>query len=146
MKIKVPLKVVQQDSEELLDPLFKRDKIGDRPVMNVELDKEENLDINHRAQDVINLTNEWIKRPFKLDPIPETVVFHAQARPAKGRGAKVIIPTLLTPFFSSLFSFCILITFRLCGQDIGVVSHIWSFVNIPCVPLLRTFRNSHTKK
>ena len=61
--------------------------------MNVDVDKEENLDINHRARHVIKLTKYWIKRPFKLDVIPQAVVFHATTCPLSGQGAKVIVPT-----------------------------------------------------
>ncbi len=96
LEIKVPLKVVQQDIEDVLDPLFNSDIIGDRPIMNVEIDKEENLDINHRSSHVINLTKDWIKIPFKLDPIPQEMVFHAQAHPARDRGTKVIVPIFTT--------------------------------------------------
>ena len=53
--------------------------------MNVKIDKEENLDINHRAKYIIKLTKDWIKRSFKLDPIPQAIVFHAIAYPSKGR-------------------------------------------------------------
>ena len=63
--------------------MFNKDKIGDLPIMNVEVDKEENSDINHRARHVIKLTNDWIKRPLKLKQIPETVIFHAQAAQPK---------------------------------------------------------------
>ena len=61
--------------------------------MNAEIDKEENSDINHRARHVIKLTKDWIKRPFKLDPIPQAVVFHTQAHLARGHGAKVTMTT-----------------------------------------------------
>ena len=61
--------------------------------MNAEVDREENDDINHQARHVIKKMQDWIKKPFKLDPIPEIVVFNAQARPTKGRGKKVTIPT-----------------------------------------------------
>ena len=56
LKIKISLKIVQQDIEEFLDPLFNMDKIGEQPIVNVEIDREENLDINHRARHVIKLT------------------------------------------------------------------------------------------
>lgn len=39
------------------------------------------------------MTKEWIKRPFKLDPVPQIVVFQAIVRPVRGRGEKVTIPT-----------------------------------------------------
>ena len=55
LKEKIPMKIVQQDTKDLLDPLFDRDKIGDRPIMNVEIDKEDNSDINHRVRYVIKL-------------------------------------------------------------------------------------------
>ena len=56
LKIKISLKSVQQDIEEMLDPFFNRDRIGDRPIMNVVVDKEENVVIKYRARHVIKLT------------------------------------------------------------------------------------------
>ena len=96
LKMKIPLKIVQQDTKDLLDPLFNRDKIGDRPIMNAKINKEENSYINHKLRHAIKLTKDWIKRPFKLDPIPQTIVFHAQSFPAKGQGSKVTVPTFTT--------------------------------------------------
>ena len=58
LEIKVPLKIAQEDTEDPLDPLYNRDTIFDQPIMNVEIDKEENLDINHRARHVIKLTKD----------------------------------------------------------------------------------------
>ena len=46
LKIKVPLKVVQQDTLDVLDPLYNQDKICHRPIMNAKIDREENIDIN----------------------------------------------------------------------------------------------------
>lgn len=89
----VPEEIRQQDSRELLDPLFNSDKIGERPIMNVEVDREEGDDINHRARNIIRMMKDWIKKPFQLDPILDTMVFHAQARLEKGRGKKVTSPT-----------------------------------------------------
>ena len=93
LKLDIPEDIRQQDSKELLDPFFNLDKVGERPNMNAEVDREEGDDINHRARHVIRMTKEWIKQPFQLDPIPDTVVFYAQAHPEKGRGRKVTIPT-----------------------------------------------------
>ena len=56
LKIKIPLKVVQKDTQELLDPLYNRDKIFDRRIMNAEIDKEENEKINHRVRHINQLT------------------------------------------------------------------------------------------
>ena len=97
LNIKVPLKIVQQDIEEVLDPLYNRDKIFDQPIMNAQIDKQGSLDINHRVRHVIKLTKDWIKRPFKLDPIPQVVVFHTTAHPTRGQGDKVTMPTFTTP-------------------------------------------------
>ena len=58
LKTKIPLKAVQEDIEDLLNPLFNRDKIGDRPIMNVRIDKEENSYINHMMRHVIKLTKD----------------------------------------------------------------------------------------
>ena len=61
--------------------------------MNVEVDREEADDINHRVRHVIRMTKSWIKKPFPLDPIPDTIIFHAHAHPKRGKGRKVTIPT-----------------------------------------------------
>ena len=47
LQLNVLNKIRQQDSKELLDPLFNSDKIGERPIMNVEVHREEADDINH---------------------------------------------------------------------------------------------------
>ena len=75
---------MQQDLEEILIPFLTKDKTSDRPIMNIEIYREENLDINYRVRHIIKLTQDWIKKQFKLDPIPQIVVFHAQFHPAKG--------------------------------------------------------------
>ena len=64
--------------------------------MNAKIDREENIDINHRVRHVIQLTKEWIKRPFKLYLVPQTIFFQATTCPVKGRGVKVIVPTFTT--------------------------------------------------
>ena len=87
---------MQQDTGHALDPLVNRDKISDQPIMNVEINKEENSNINHKAKHITKLTQEWIKNPFKLDPIHETIIFHAQAHPAKGRDHLPYIYSLVT--------------------------------------------------
>ena len=56
LKIKILLKIWQQDFEELLDPLFNRDKIGEWPIMNTEVDREDNFDTNHSVRHIIKLT------------------------------------------------------------------------------------------
>ena len=35
----------------------------------------------------------WMKKPFPLDPVPDTVIFHAHAHPKRRKGRKVIVPT-----------------------------------------------------
>ena len=47
--------------------------------MNAKIDKQDNLDINHRARYVIKITKDWMKRHLKLDPTPQVLVFHAIA-------------------------------------------------------------------
>ena len=42
-----------QDSKELLDPLFNTDKVGERPILNVEVDREEGADIDHQVRHAI---------------------------------------------------------------------------------------------
>ena len=66
--------------------------------MNVEVDREEGDDINHQARHVIIMTKNWIKKPFPLDPIHDTVIFHVHACPKRGRGKKVTIPTFVGQF------------------------------------------------
>lgn len=61
--------------------------------MNAEVDREEGDDIDHRERHVVRMMREWTKHPFQIDPILDTVVFYAQARPKKGKGRKVTIPT-----------------------------------------------------
>ena len=78
---------------ELLDPLFNLDKIGERPIMNVEVNRKEGDDINHRPRYVIKKKKDWIKKPFQLDPIPDIMIFYMQSFLEKGRGKKVTIPT-----------------------------------------------------
>ena len=39
------------------------------------------------------MTKSWIKKPFLLDPVLDTVIFHAHVHPEKGKGRKVTIPT-----------------------------------------------------
>lgn len=63
--------------------------------MNAEIDREENIDINHRVRHIIQLTKEWIKRPFKLDPVPQIIVFQGISHLVKGRGVKVIVPMFI---------------------------------------------------
>ena len=79
--------------KELLDPLFNSKKIGERPIMNAKVDREEANDINHRVRHVIRMMRNWIKKPFPLDPIPNIVIFHVHAYLARCRGIKVTIPT-----------------------------------------------------
>ena len=63
--------------------------------MNVEVDGEEADDINHWVRHVIRMKKDWIKKPFPLDPIPDTIIFHEHARPERGKGNKVTILTFV---------------------------------------------------
>ena len=47
LKLKILKEIRKGFSKELLDPLFNSDKIGERPIMNVKVDREEANDINH---------------------------------------------------------------------------------------------------
>ena len=76
-----------------MDPLFNTDKIVERLIMNIEVDREEGGDINHRVRHAIRIMKNWIKKPFPPDPIHDTVIFHAHACPERDRGKKVTIPT-----------------------------------------------------
>ena len=53
LKIKIPLKVFQKDTQDVLDPLYNYDKIYDRSIMNAETYRDENVDINHRTRCII---------------------------------------------------------------------------------------------
>ena len=91
----IPDEIRQQDSKELLDSLFNANKIGERPILNAEVDREEEYDINHRVRHIIRMMKNWIKKPFPLDPIPNTIIFHANAHPKRGKGKKFTIPTFV---------------------------------------------------
>ncbi len=95
VQLNIPKEIRQQDSKELLDPLFNVDKIGERPIMNAKIDMEEADDINHHVRYVIKMMKDWIKKPFPLDLIPNTMIFHPHARPERGKGKKVTIPTFV---------------------------------------------------
>ena len=91
----IPDEVWLQDSQEVLDPLFNVDKVGDRTILNAEIDREEGDDIKHHARHVIQMKKSWIKKPFPLDIVLDTVIFHAHACPERGKGRKVTIPTFV---------------------------------------------------
>ena len=91
--ITIPDEVWLQDSQEVLDHLFNASKVGERPILNAEIDREEGDDIDHHTRHVIRMTKSWIKKPFPLDPVSETVIFHAHARPERRKGRKVTVPT-----------------------------------------------------
>ena len=64
--------------------------------MNTKIDRDENVDINHRERHIIYLMKEFIKKPFKLDPLPQFIIFQATTHPITGKGAKVIVQTFLS--------------------------------------------------
>lgn len=61
--------------------------------MNDGVDREEGDDINHQVRYVIRMKKDWINKPFQLDPIPDTLIFHTQACLEKGRRKKVTMST-----------------------------------------------------
>ena len=61
LQISVMLEVIDQDTPDILDPIYNRDKIYDRAIVNAEVAARENDDIMHKARYVISLTWEWIK-------------------------------------------------------------------------------------
>jgi hypothetical protein len=93
LNVQIPYKVIQRDTPDILDPLYNQDKIYERPMVNAEVDKDENDDIMHRARHIIELTQKWIRKPFQLDPLPSAPTLQAPARPDKGKGKKVTIPS-----------------------------------------------------
>lgn len=64
LNMKIPLKAIEKDVPWIMDPLYKRDKIYDRPIMNVEIGHEENDNIDHQDRHVVELMREWIRKPF----------------------------------------------------------------------------------
>ena len=53
LKMNIPIKAVQKDTKDVLDPLYNHEKIYDRPIVNVKIDRDENVDINNRARHII---------------------------------------------------------------------------------------------
>ncbi len=49
LKMEIPLKTIEKDINDVLYPLDNRDKIYDRPIMNVKVDRDKNVDINNRG-------------------------------------------------------------------------------------------------
>ena len=47
LKMKIPLKVMEKDVLDVMDPLYNREKIYDMSIMNGEIRQEGNDDINH---------------------------------------------------------------------------------------------------
>ena len=90
----IPDEIRLQDSKELLDSLFNIDKVGERPIQDEEVDREEGDDIDHRARHVIRMMKTWIKKPVSLDSVPDTLIFCAHARLKRGKGRKITIPTI----------------------------------------------------
>lgn len=93
LNMKIPLNIIEKDVPKIMHPLYNRDKIYDRPIINVEIGRDENDDIDHRGRHVVALAREWIRKPFQMDPIPQVIYFQATTRPTKGKGTKVTIPT-----------------------------------------------------
>ena len=53
LKMNIPLKFVEKDMKYVLDPLYNRDKIYDRMIMNLEISRYENVDINNKAYHIV---------------------------------------------------------------------------------------------
>jgi hypothetical protein len=58
LDLNIPEEIRQQDSKELLDPLFNFKKIGERPIMNAKVDREEGDNINHQVRHVVRMMKE----------------------------------------------------------------------------------------
>ncbi len=58
LNLSIPEEIRQQDSKELLDHLFNLDKIGERPIMNVEVDREEGNHIDDWVRHVVKMNKE----------------------------------------------------------------------------------------
>lgn len=70
LNMEIPLKAWDKDVPEILDPLYNRDNIYERSIMNAKIGKEENDDINQWDKNV-ELTRECIRKPFHMDSIPQ---------------------------------------------------------------------------
>ena len=69
LKMNIPLKFVEKDMKYVIDPLYNRGKIYDRMIMNLEISRDENVDINNKAYHIVQLAREWIKKHFNCDLI-----------------------------------------------------------------------------
>lgn len=76
-----------------MDPLYNRDMIYKRPIMNVEIGQEENDDIQHWTRHVIQLSRDWIRKIFYLELVPNTPILQAPTRPKRAKGTKVTVLT-----------------------------------------------------
>ena len=93
LQILLSLKIIDQDTPNILDLIYNRDKIFDRAIVNTKVATKENDNTMHRARHVIELTREWINRPFRMDPLPNAPILLAPTRTKNGKGVKVTIPT-----------------------------------------------------
>lgn len=64
LKIKIPPKAIEKDAPKVMNPMYNRDKIYDRLIMNVEIGREENDGIDHQANHVVEMKRELIWKPF----------------------------------------------------------------------------------
>ena len=55
LQIPLSLKIFDQDTPNILDPIYNRDKIYDRVIVNVEVATDENDDIMYMVRHVIEL-------------------------------------------------------------------------------------------
>lgn len=58
LNMEISLKALEKDVTNIMDPLYNRDKIYDRPIMNDEIGCEENDDIDHRGRQAVEHTRE----------------------------------------------------------------------------------------
>ena len=58
LQFPLSLKVIDKDSPNILDPVYNRDRIFDKVIMNVKVATEEHDDIMDRARHVIEITKE----------------------------------------------------------------------------------------
>ena len=55
------LEVIDQDTPNILDPIYNKEEIYDTTIVNVEMPTDENDDIMHRVRHIISLTRDWIR-------------------------------------------------------------------------------------
>ena len=46
--------------------------------MNAEVGRDEKSDISHLVRNIVELTKEWINKPFRMDLVPQPIAYKPQ--------------------------------------------------------------------